>query len=133
MERRSLPSPLPLCLLAPFSLSPRPPSLPLCPLPFALYNERGQGTASDTTGGDFGSRPHSGLFPTIASEPRFPSLDSLIFLSSDEASRVFLLHQSSPLTLRAALSCTRVTKARNDLSKLNLTIRSVVKQERLER
>jgi hypothetical protein len=66
----------------------RPPRFALFPLLSALYNERGQGSAPDTTGGHFGSRPQSGLFPIIVCEPRLPRLDLLlIFLSPDAARR----------------------------------------------
>ena len=61
----------------------------------------------------------------------------LFFLSPDAASREsagpFLLHQSCPLTSQAVISRNRVPEARIDLSKLSLTNRSVVKQERPER
>ena len=49
--------------LLPFSPSPLPPPrFALCPLLSALYNERGQGSVSDTPGSHVGSRPGSGLF-----------------------------------------------------------------------
>src|SRR2546422_380113 len=92
------PRPLAHSPLLPFSPSSlRPPRFALCPLLSALYNERGQGSASDTPGSHFGSRPRSGHFPIIACESRLPRLDLLlIFLSPDAASedQRFLLHQS---------------------------------------
>ena len=123
----------------PLSPSPLLPfSFALCSWPLALYNERGQGSASDTPGSHFGSRPGSGHFPIRVCEPRLPRLDLLlIFLSPDAAGGdqqdSFLLHQSCPLIPQAVISRNRVPEARIDLSKLSLTNRSVVKQERPER
>jgi hypothetical protein len=81
--------PLALSPTRPFSPSSlRPPRFALCPLLSALYNERGQGSASDTPGSHFGSRPGSGHFPIIACEPRFPRLDLLlIFFESRRSQR----------------------------------------------
>jgi hypothetical protein len=115
-----------------------PPRVALCPLLSGLYNERGQGSASDTPGSHFriATRIRSFSDNCLRAAALTAGL-AAHFLESRRSQRgstgQFSFTPVLSVDPAAVISRNRVPEARIDLSKLSLTNRSVVKQERPER